>query len=140
MLREFMSLIPWTLQEEVMKSPRLETQERLLKALAFDVMPDLGVKAPRRGRDNIRGTCIGGCRPRFAEGEAQRLFRSLILMSSLEFSPAVDIDLFPLDELRYILSGWSREDHHANDPAYRANFVSKPSNARIPAALIHRRS
>jgi hypothetical protein len=39
MLHEFMYLIPWTLQEEVMRSPRLERQERLLKALlAFQLL------------------------------------------------------------------------------------------------------
>jgi hypothetical protein len=39
MLHEFMHLIPWTLQEEVMRSPRLERQERLLKALlAFKLL------------------------------------------------------------------------------------------------------
>jgi hypothetical protein len=39
MLHEFMSLIPWTLQEGVMRSPRPERQERLLKALlAFELL------------------------------------------------------------------------------------------------------
>jgi hypothetical protein len=57
-------------------------------------------------------------------------------MSLLESSPAVETDVLPLDELRYILSGWSTEDDHANGPAYRANFASKPSNARIPVRLI----
>jgi hypothetical protein len=39
MLHEFMYLIPWTLQEEVMRSPRRERQECLLKALlAFQLL------------------------------------------------------------------------------------------------------
>jgi hypothetical protein len=39
MLHEFMSVIPWRLQEEVMRSSRLERQERLLKALlAFKLL------------------------------------------------------------------------------------------------------
>jgi hypothetical protein len=238
MLHEFMYLIPWTLQEEVMRNQRLESQERLLTALlafkfllrhfelshmvcgsgvsrrfisrvtvavtlaedsvwpillktalgligfvsdasedssfsrmgthwletffalvhresfgddryvvgsriiaktslASDVMHDLDLSITHPVCDNAGRTLTGGCCPRFAEGEAQRLFRSLSRMSSLESSPAVEIDLLPLDELRFILSGWSREDHHANDTAYPVNFVSKPSNARIPAPLMH---
>jgi hypothetical protein len=102
-------------------------------SLASDVMHDLDLSMRHRGRDNVGGTLIGECRPRFAEGEPERFSRSLIRMSSLESSPAVETDVLPLDELRYILSGWSREDHHANDPAYHANFVSKPLNARVSA-------
>jgi hypothetical protein len=179
MLHEFMCLIPWRLQEEVMRSRRRERQERLLKALlafklllhdfelshmvcrsgvsrrfisgvtvavtfaedsvwpvlwstalalmgfvldasddssfsrmgthrpenffgllrreslgddrdvvasriiaktslASDVMHDLDLSITHRGRDNVGGILIGGCRPRFAEGEAERLLRSLI--------------------------------------------------------------
>jgi hypothetical protein len=234
MLHELMDLIPWTLQEEVMTSPRLERQERLLKvlltlklllhcfelshlvcglgvwrrfisgvtvavtvaedsvspgllntalaligfvldasedssfsrmgthclenffglvpreslgdgryvvtsriiakmSLASNVMRDLDLSIPHRARDNVGGTLIGGCRPRFTEREAERLFTLPIPISSLESSPAVETDRLPLDELRYVLSGWSREDHHPNDPAYGARFVSKPSKARIPA-------
>jgi hypothetical protein len=101
-------------------------------SLASDVMHDLDLSITHRGHDNVGGILISGCRSRFGEGEAERLFRSLIRMSSLESSPAMEMDLLPLDELRYILSGQSREDDHPNDPASRAHFVSKPSNAHIP--------
>jgi hypothetical protein len=39
MLHEFMYLMPWTLQEEVLRSPRLGREERLVKAvLAFKLL------------------------------------------------------------------------------------------------------
>jgi hypothetical protein len=109
-------------------------------SLASDVMHDLDLSITYRGRDNVGGTLIGGCRPRLAEGEAERLFRSPIRISSLESSPALETGVLPLDELRCILSGWSREDHPANDPVYRANFVWRPWNTCIPTRLIHARS
>jgi hypothetical protein len=121
------------------RRPRPRIASRIIAkiSLASDVMHDLDLSITHQGRDNVGGTLIGGSRPRLAEGEAERLFRLLIRMSSLESSRAVETDLLPLHELRYILSRWSREDHHANDPAHRANFVSKASNACIPARLMH---
>jgi hypothetical protein len=62
-------------------------------SLASDVIHDLDLSTTHRGRDNLGGTLIGGCRPKFAEGEAERLFRSLIRTSSLESSPPMETDL-----------------------------------------------
>jgi hypothetical protein len=42
-------------------------------SLASDVMRDLDLSIPHRGRDNVGGTLIGGCRPRFAEGGVESL-------------------------------------------------------------------
>jgi hypothetical protein len=70
------------------------------------------------------------------EVEAERLFRSLIHVSSLEFYPAAETDVLPVDEPRCVLLEWSGEDHHANDPADGANFLAKPSTARIASRLM----
>jgi hypothetical protein len=70
------------------------------------------------------------------EVKAERLFRSLIHVSSLEFYPAAGTDVLSVDELRCVLLEWSGEDHHANDPAYGANFLAKPSTARIASRLM----
>jgi hypothetical protein len=103
---------------------------------ASSVMHDLNLSITHRMRDNVGGTVIGGCGPRFVEFEAERWFRSLIHVSRAEFYPAAGTDILSVDELRCVLLEWSGEDHHANDPAYRANFLAKPSNARIANRLM----
>jgi hypothetical protein len=57
-------------------------------SLASGGMRDLNLSTMHRGRDNVGGTVIGGCGPRFVEFEAERLFRSLIHVSPAEFYPA----------------------------------------------------
>jgi hypothetical protein len=105
-------------------------------SLASNVMHDLNLSIMHRGRDNVGGTVIGGCGPTFVEVKAERLFRWLIHVSSLEFDPATGTDFLSVDELRCVLLEWSGEDHHANDPAYRANFLAKPSKAHIASRLM----
>jgi hypothetical protein len=105
-------------------------------SLASSVMHDLNLSITHRGRNNVGGTVIGGCEPTFVEVEAERLFRWLIHVSSLEFSPAAGTDVLSVDELRCVLLEWSGEDHQANNPADRANFLAKPSNARIASRLM----
>jgi hypothetical protein len=104
--------------------------------LLSSVMHDLGLSITHRGPNNVGGTVLGDSGPEFTEIEAERLFRSLIHVSSLEFYLAGRIDLLSLDGLRRVLSEWSGQDHHANDPTYRADFVAKPSNARIAARIM----
>jgi hypothetical protein len=104
--------------------------------LASSVMHDHNLSITHRRRDNVSGTVIGGCGSRFVEFEAERLFRLLIYVSSMEFDPAAGTDILSVDELRCVLLEWSGEEHHANDPASRANFLVKPSNARIASRLM----
>jgi hypothetical protein len=104
-------------------------------SLASSVMHDLNLSITHRRQDNVGGTVIGGCGPRCVEFEAERLFRSLIHVSPAEFDPA-GTDILSVDELRCVLLEWSGENHHANDPAYRANFLAKPSNAHIASRLM----
>jgi hypothetical protein len=105
-------------------------------SFASSVMHDLNLSITHRGRDNVGGTVIRECGPTFVEVEAERLFRWLIHVSSLAFSPAAGPDVLSMDELRCVILEWSGEDHHANDPVYRANFLAKPSNARIARCLM----
>jgi hypothetical protein len=105
-------------------------------SFASSVMHDLNLSITHRRRDNVGGPVIGGCGPTFVEVEAERLFRWLIHVSSLEFYPAAGTDVLSMDELRCVLLEWSGKIHHANDPAYRANFLAKPSNAHIASRLM----
>jgi hypothetical protein len=105
-------------------------------SLASSVIHDLNLSITDQGRDNVDGTAIGGCDARFAEVAAERLSRSLIHVSSLEFYPAAGTDVLSVNELRCVLLEWSGEDHHADDPVYQANFLGKSFSAGIAARLI----
>jgi hypothetical protein len=126
------------LRRESLRDDRYVVASRVIAktSLASSVIHDLNLSIRHRGRDNVGGTVIRGYGPTFVEVETERLFRSLIHVSSLAFDPAAGTDVLSMDELRCVLLEWSREDHHANDPAYWANFLAKSSNARIASRLI----
>jgi hypothetical protein len=133
-LENFFGLV----RQESLGNDRYVVASRVIAKTRFasSVMHNLNLSITHRGRDNAGGTVIGGCGPTFVEVEAERLFRSLIHVSSLTFYPAAGTDVLSVDELRCVLLEWWGEDHHANDPAYRADFLVKPSNARIASRLM----
>jgi hypothetical protein len=49
-----------------------------------DVMHELRVSVTHRNRDNMGGVVISGSSPTFADGYADRVFRSLVRLASLE--------------------------------------------------------
>jgi hypothetical protein len=101
-------------------------------------MHDLGLAITHRGRDNVGGTLIHEGRPKFVEDKVELLFRSVIHLGALEFHMADETDLLPMDQFEHVLMGWLENDHHENDPTFRARFPRNPANARTSARIIQR--
>jgi hypothetical protein len=104
--------------------------------LVASVMHDLDLAVTHRGRDNVGGTVIRGSKPEFVEDGAERLFRSLIHVSALDFDANDGADLITMDDLELLLTEWLDNDHHEKDAAYLARFAGKPANARISARMM----
>jgi hypothetical protein len=85
-------------------------------------------------RDNVGGVVISGSSPEFADEAADRLFRSLVILSSLEHYPIDRRDLFSRQDMQTIICEWSANDqHHYQDEAYRMDFPGKIAGSRIAA-------
>jgi hypothetical protein len=136
-LEDFFGLV----RRESLGDDRYVTAARIIAKTSQVAMTmhDLNLRVTHRGRDNVGGVVIDGVRPHFEEGEADRIFRSLIHVASLDIFSTEEVGgLLSAEELGSLLTRWAVEDeHHFKDPAYHANFDGKPSNSRIAARLIH---
>jgi hypothetical protein len=93
-----------------------------------------------RRRDNVGGVVISGNHTEFTDTKSERIFQSLIHISSLEYYDSDPDILLSLHEIKEILRGWCVSDrHHDNDQIYKATFSGKIANSRIGARYIRER-
>jgi hypothetical protein len=67
--------------------------------LVADVMHELGLGSAHHRRDNVSGVVISGSTPEFSEEFADKIFRSLLVLSSLELYPLDQHDLLSFREI-----------------------------------------
>jgi hypothetical protein len=102
--------------------------------VSFD-MQHLSLEVVHRRRDNVNGVLIEGASVELEEPLmkwAYELCESFAAMAG----PGMTEAELPMDRqlLKDVLTGWCEQDqHHEHDQAYKADFISSPSNSRIAA-------
>jgi hypothetical protein len=85
------------------------------------------------------GVVISGSSPTIADEHADRVFRSLVRVASLEHRAVNPQNLLSRSEIQGQLQKWHELDqHYEQDEAYKAKFVGKTSESRIAARHIDR--
>jgi hypothetical protein len=124
------------------------SDDRLVRAIRLiarglvvaDVMHELTLNVKHRRRDNVGGVVISGNPPEFTDTKSERIFQSLIHISSLEYYDSDPDILLSLHEIKGILRGWCVNDrHYDNDQAYKATFSGKIANSRTWPRYIRER-
>jgi hypothetical protein len=104
-----------------------------------DIMHELRLSVTHRNRDNMGGLVISGSSRTFADEYADRVFRSLARLASLEHRVVNPQNLLSRSEIQGQLQKWYEPDqHHEQNEAYKAKFVGKTSGSRIAAIYIDR--
>jgi hypothetical protein len=85
------------------------------------------------------GVVISGSSPMFADEYADRVFRSLVRLASLEHRAVNPQNLLYRSEIQGQLQKLHELDqHHEQDEIYKAKFVGKTSGSRIAERDIDR--
>jgi hypothetical protein len=67
----------------------------------------------------------------------ESIFRSLLVLSSLELFPVDQHDLLSFGEMKLILREWlARDEHHDWDASYQMELTGKVTGSRIAARIL----
>jgi hypothetical protein len=87
-------------------------------------MHELSLNVKYQRRDNVGGVVTSGNPPEFTDTESEKIFQSLIHISSLGYYDSDPDILLSLHEIKGILKGWCVDDrYHNNDQVYKATFL-----------------
>jgi hypothetical protein len=104
-----------------------------------DVMHELRLSVTHRNHQNKGRVFISGSSPTFADEYADRVFRSLVRLASLEHRAVNPQNLLSRSQIQGQVQKWHEPDqHHEQNEAYNTKFVGKTSGSRIAARYIDR--